>query len=189
VKIRLPAAESLGIDPAVPGGDFSATTVVKLADPPADPSPDDSYCKAVDDIISPLDGEAIEPDDVDGLIDLYEQIDALDERLYTTKLQIREALAAQSEGDKKTRRVAGHRRRAKLTFPSDGWDNSILKEAWESYPQFRDEYLRINKIDPRVREVKKLIDTAGPPDLTSFRDMVSSAQREATSPPTVKIEK
>jgi len=140
-------------------------------------------------IKSPLDGMLVAVDDPDGLIDLYEQLDLFDKHLYATKLKIREALAALTEGDAKTRRVMGKRRAAKVTMPADSWDNGILREAWESYPALRDGYLRIAKIEPRLREVKKLANTSGTPEIETFRNMVLSANRGPTGTPSISIER
>ena len=33
---------------------------------------------------------------------------------------------------------------------------SILKEAWQAYPQFREQYLKIDSVKPIAKELKKL---------------------------------
>lgn len=144
-------------------------------------------------ILDPITGEILDPADatyIDDLIDSYERISALDSKLYAAKCAIRQALADRTEGDAKTRRVAGKRRLVKLEFPGDKFEQSILKEAWQSYPQFRDEYLRIAEIAPKLREVKKLENLSGDESLCCFRDIVLSANKgNGGALPTVKIEK
>lgn len=136
----------------------------------------------------PLTGEIIEPNDVDGLIDCYERLKLKNDQIYAVLLKIRLALAAQTEGDAKTRRVQGRRRRAVVEMPSESWEQSILKEAFNSFPQYRDQVLKIDTIGVKLREYKKLVNTSGPPDLTTFRDMVARANRGQTGTPTVKVE-
>ena len=141
-----------------------------------------------DEIQSPLDGELVDVTDIDALISLYERVDQFDKQCFRCKQLIREALGNLTEGDAKTRRVQGEQRKAKLEFPSDNWDQSILREAFQSYPQYRDEFLRIEKLAPRLRDVRKLINTTGSDALNTFRDMVVGARRPSTAPPTLKIE-
>jgi hypothetical protein len=141
-----------------------------------------------DDLICPLTGEIVDTADVDSLIDLYERLDKADKAIYPTKVRVRELLAAKTEGNARTRRVQGRRRAARVEVPGDNWDQSILKEAWNAYPAHRDKYLKIGTISPMAVECKKLVNTSGPPDFNSFRDMVTKANRGPTGTPTVKVE-
>jgi hypothetical protein len=143
----------------------------------------------IEDVISPLDGECVAYDDVDALISLYEAVEKADKRLYATKLLIRDALAHLSEGDAKTRRVAGNQRTAKLTFPSETYDQGIMRDVWESHPDFRDTYLRIASFRPMKREITKLKNTSGTDELNEVRDKLAAAKRDPHGPPTVKIER
>lgn len=138
-------------------------------------------------IIDPW-GECISIADPDQLIDAYERINNFDQRCAMAKQQIRQALGNLTEGDAKTRRVQGKRRKAKVEFPGLNFDQSKLKEAWNSYPQLRDQCLKIEKIGVKITEYKKLANTAGAPEVETFRNMVTSASSESDLPPTVKIE-
>jgi hypothetical protein len=142
---------------------------------------------AIDDPLEP--GKWADLGDVDALIDLYEKLDQFDKRVYSTKLRIREQLVQLSEGDAKTRRVRGLNRVAVLTMPDDSWDQSILREAWNSYPDLADEMLAIASLRVKMREYKKAVNTAGTPAFATFRDMLTSANRGPTGTATVKIEK
>ena len=133
-------------------------------------------------------GEIVALDDIDGLIDLYEQLDGIDKRIYGTKIRIRDALAKMTEGDAKTRRVKGKRRTAKITMPDDGWEQSILKEAWNSFPDYAEDVLAIASLRVKLREYKKLVNTSGDASFTTFRDMVTSANRGPIGTPTISIE-
>lgn len=139
-------------------------------------------------IACPLTCEVIDTTDVDALIDCYERVSRLDAKLYDAKVAIRHALADMTEGDAKTRRVRGKRRQAKVEFPSDSWDQSILRQAWQTYPQFRDEFLKIGTITPKAVECRKLAGTSGPAAFESFRDMVTKANRGSLGLPTITIE-
>ena len=143
---------------------------------------------AAAEILDPLTGELVSADDVDMLIDLLDSLKKADEANYAAKVQVIRALAAKSPHEKKTERVAGHRRAVKVEHPSKSWDNSKLKEAWNSYPKFREQYLRIGSIEPQLREVDKLRGTSGPADLESFKSIVLAAEREPTSNPRITIE-
>lgn len=165
--------------PVCEGGDHVA------ADSPEDPAFDNS-------IVCPVTGELVELTDVDGLIDVFERVKKaqveLVEPLRFAEMTIRRALGNLTQGETRTRRVAGRRRKAVVEMPGDAYDQSVLKEAFNSYPQFRDEYLRIESIAPKLREVKKLLGTAGPPELMQFRSMVEAANRGPIGTPTVKVE-
>jgi len=147
---------------------------------PVDEEPPELTC--------PLTGEVVSVDDVDGLIDLYERIDAMDRQLWNVKRAVRESLAGLTEGEAKTRRVRGHRRAAKVVMPDDSWDQATLREAWTSYPQYREEALRIATFAPRLREWKKMVNTSGPPEFEAFRDLVGRANRGPVGAPTIKVE-
>ncbi len=157
--------------------------------PAADPASESDAVDAVTEIDNPLSpGEFVSVLDIDGLIDMYEQLDSADKRIYGAKLRIREALAGLTEGDAKTRRVKGKRRTAKITMPDDGWEQSILKEAWNSFPDYAEDVLAIAALRVKLREYKKLVNTSGDASFTTFRDMITNANRGPTGTPTVSIE-
>lgn len=138
----------------------------------------------------PLGGDRVSVADIDGLIDLYEEADNLDKSLYACKCEIRAALAKLTEGDAKTRRVQGKRRRAKVEMPDVKFDQSVLKALWESHPQFARDYMGIASINVRMREYKKLANTSSSDDaFTYFRNAMTRADQGATGLATVKVEK
>jgi hypothetical protein len=145
----------------------------------------------VSDVVSPIDGQIVDGNDIDGLITLYERLDAHDKEVYAAKLHIRQLLQGMSEGDgsTKTRRVRGKHRQAKIEMPDDSWDQSVLKEAFFAFPQFRDEFIRIDRLAPKMKEVKKLANMSGADDLRTFRDMLLAANRGPSGVATIKIEK
>jgi len=141
-------------------------------------------------IIMP-DGEAIDATDADALIAAYERIARMNDTVYAVTVQLKQALAAMTDSTAKTRRVAGKSRVAVLTMPSPSWNNAKLKEAWNSYPGLRDDYLRIDSVAVKAREFNKaremtVVDNA---PLETFLGMVASAEQPPSGNPTVKVEK
>lgn len=141
-------------------------------------------------IIMP-DGEAIDATDADALIAAYERIARMNDTVCAVTVQIKQALGAMTEGTAKTRRVAGKSRVAVLMMPGNTWNNSKLKEAWNSYPDLRDQYLRINEVAVKAVEFNKTRNMAvvDNPPLETFLSMVASAEQPASGNPQVKIEK
>lgn len=141
----------------------------------------------LDDIVM-FDGEVVDRDDPDALIDAYEKVRQLETVVDALKGQLRKAIAQKTTGENKTRYLVGRRRKAKVTFPADQWDQGKLKEAWHSFPRLRDDYLRIAKVDPKLVEVRKLERSTGDDSFNTFRDMVLGANRGPQGLPTVSIE-
>lgn len=132
----------------------------------------------------------VESDDTDALIDLFEVVKDLGGIQYAAKVEIARRLEAKTDSEAKTRRVVGKRRKCKIEMPSETWDNSILKEAWNSYPELAASYLRIDKVAVQAREVKKLAETSSDQKtFCQFRQMVLAAKKPATGMPTVTVEK
>lgn len=152
----------------------------------------DSDAAALNEICCPLSGELVQRSDADGLIDVLDRLQKYRREqgaaIYACELAVREALAALTEGDAKTRRIAGRRRKAKVEFAADSYDQTILREAFHAYPAYRDAYLKVESIKPKLIEIKKLTNTTGPADLMLFRDMILNANRGAVGTPTVTIE-
>ncbi len=140
------------------------------------------------DIMNPFTGEITQVDDIDGLITLYEGLDRVNKQAYAVMVRVRELLASKTEGEARTRRIYGERRKAKLEFPSESFTQSELKTLWEEYPDLRDEALKIESIGVKLREYKKLVNASGGERLNAFRDALSRACRGCVGTPTLKIE-
>lgn len=141
-----------------------------------------------DDLICPVTGEVVDETDADALIDCLDRIQKRAREIYAAKELVVLALACMTEGDAKTRRVEGRRRKAKITMPSDSWDQSILKEVWNAYPDHRDRFLRLGTVAVNLREWKKLQNTTAPKDVDQIKKMLDRANRGATGNPSVRIE-
>jgi hypothetical protein len=102
----------------------------------------------------------------------------------------RHAVVKMTSGDARTRRVRGQHLQAIVTMGSITPVQSILKEAWESYPQFRDEFLRISTISLKMREFKKLESMASTdPAFNQFKKMLVDAYEQGSEgSPRVDVE-
>lgn len=140
-----------------------------------------------EDLIDPSTGEIL-PRDIDSLVSAFERVSGSIDEMVLFKKQIIRALVAKTTGEGKIRRVRGDLRQVKITMPDHYYTQSILKEAWNSYPKFRNEFLRIDSVAIRKREFKKLQKTAGQPDLENFKKMIESADVGPSGTPRVEID-
>jgi hypothetical protein len=149
---------------------------------------------AAPDLIDPTTGEVIDPNDTDALIASFDRcttaVRTLGETLSSLRVRLAE-LASRSDpsGTRKTLRVAGCERIAVVTLPDESWDQSKLKEAWNSFPALRDRYLRIGTVNVQAVPYKQLLGTSGEPSLETFKQMLQSANRGRMGLPAVKVEK
>lgn len=139
-------------------------------------------------LIDPTTGEILDTSDADQLIEAYMRIEDRDREIFAAKCEIRRAIGALTTGDAKTRRVRGRRFRCKVTMPDERLDQSKLKEAWNSYPQFAPDVLRIAAIELRKREWAKVENESGPPDFMTFKSIVESAIQPPTGLPRIEVE-
>ncbi len=139
--------------------------------------------------INPLTGSIVYLDDIDSVIaGCSKAKDELAE-LRSHERLLRERAASFTSGDAKTRRIQGHSLRAKVEMPDLSWDQSVLKEAWNSFPQFRDEYLKIGIVDVKLREFKKLANlSTSDAAFRQFKGMLERANRGPQGLPSVTIE-
>jgi hypothetical protein len=155
----------------------------------SEPAPRQAPLASDDDIVCPLTGEVIAPDDIDGLIAMLDRVKSIGDRLYAVQMRLRNLLASKTEGDAVTRRIRGKKRLAKVTMPDVSFEQSILKELWNSHPQLAQEYMKIGTIDVRMREYKKLVDTASEEaNFTFFRNALTRACRGRIGTPRVDVE-
>lgn len=141
-------------------------------------------------VMNPITGSICDTDDIDSMLlsvnDAKQQLDDL--KSYEDMLRRR--LGELAEGKTKTRRVRGKSHVGKIEMPDDGWDQTILKESWNSYPQFRDEFLKIATIGVKAVEFKKLREmSTDDAAFGSFKSMLEASVRPATGAPRVTMEK
>lgn len=140
-------------------------------------------------IVCPETGESIAEDDIDGLINLVVRMKRIKANVEEADFRARQALAKLApEATTKTRRVQGRHAVAVLEFPSTAFNQSMLKEIWNSYPNLRDQVLRLESIGVKRTEWKKLQATTGHPDLEQVKKMLAAAEFETHRPPSVKVE-
>lgn len=129
----------------------------------------------------------VDRSDIDTLCHELQRVKSEIEKLREFEYAIRFALHELSEGTNKTRRVIGQRYEAKIVDQDDYWLQSTLKDCVLQFPQFASTYLRISQYAPNMREVKKLENATGHPELVEFRDLLFSAREPSKAPPTVTI--
>lgn len=139
-------------------------------------------------IIDPTTGEVIDPKNVDQLAEAYAKIDALAREYGEALRAIRTALGELSEGDARTRRVRGEHHRVKLEMQPPNWNQKKLREAWDGFPKLAEEFIRIERFAPKLREVKKLDSESGNESFEIFKALILSAEEPSTSPPRVVLE-
>lgn len=141
-------------------------------------------------IIDPTTGEVIDRSNIDSMVNAYERVEAKCRELYTAKRQLAYAMYDQTQGsDAKTRRIEGENRKAKIERPDDAWDQSILKEIWNSFPKLCNQYLRIEQIGVKLVPYKQLMNTTGTEDIEQVKKMLKRANRGPMGTPRIKIER
>jgi hypothetical protein len=149
----------------------------------------DAECQQ-NDLVDPLTGEIVDKKNHDALIDAYERMDNHCKIVNTFRQNLVRAIYDQTTEATKTRRLRGEQRTIIVKSPDDTWDQKILKKAWETYPQFREEFLRIESFGVRLREYKKNFGTSGPKEFEEFKKVVESANRGPIGSPRIeKIER
>lgn len=137
---------------------------------------------------NPLDGRPVHADNVDELVDALEQAEQAGRALQAWRDELKGSLAALCDGEARTQRLRGGRRAVRIVAPPPKLDYSILREAWNSFPRLRDDFLRIERLSVKTREFKKAVSTNGPADFTSCIAMIRSAIRKSSALPSVVIE-
>lgn len=142
-----------------------------------------------DEVADPISGEIVNTHDTDSLIDALERIKEDLARINHFKATIVRAIAKFATGATKTQRVRGVRRTVKVETPDLYFDQSILKEAFHSYPSFSSEFIRIDRLAVKLREYAKLKSTTETNEARAlFQKMLIGAERPSTALPTITIE-
>lgn len=140
-------------------------------------------------ILDPQTGEIVEAGDADQLIDAWDRLKEMEAACRDFKTALATALCAlTTDFETKTRRVRGQRRRAKIEMPDSSWEQSRLKEAWFAYPQYRDEFLTIATLRPKLLEVKKMLSEVGGLEFETFKKLLLSADLGPRGLPSVTVE-
>lgn len=140
-------------------------------------------------LVNPITAEIVDETSIDDLIDCYEYLDKKDKQIYAAKCRIRQLLLDRTEGDAVSRRVAGKRRKAKVTLPDVGFEQSVLKQLWNDSPELAEQYLKIATIGVQMAAYKKLVNTSSDQaDFVAFRDALTAACKGRTGLPTISVE-
>lgn len=151
---------------------------------------DAAACAAETELINPVTGAIVDTGDIDSLILACEECRRILDDTNAFYRTLREIAWSKTEGTTKTRRLRGKRYQAKVVQGDVYPVGAILKEAWNSYPQFREKYLRISRVDPQMREVAKLRSmSSDDPAFVQFKKMIEDAITKGTEGlPTVSME-
>lgn len=141
-------------------------------------------------IMNPVTGVLVNVDDIDSLIVGCDECKKLISELETFYRSLREIAWSKTTGDAKTRRLRGKQYQAKLEAGGRYPVQSILKEAFSVYPQFRDKYMKIGSINLQMREVGKLKSmTSDDPAFGQFKGMIEDAIAKGNDGlPTIALE-
>jgi hypothetical protein len=106
----------------------------------------------------------------DDLISQYEAILAQEQSLRLARMAIADELAqrATPRAGSRSATVAGEKRRCSVEF-QDAWDQGRLWELYHLWPQYRDEYIKIEKLRVKLREWVKAQHTAGSKEYETFK--------------------
>lgn len=144
---------------------------------------------AIAELMNPLTGEIVDRESIDELIDALEFLKDKNDRIYAAMCEIRRLLADRCEGDAITRRVAGKRRSAKVVKPDESFEQPVLKDLWERYPQLSGQYLKIATLGVQMKNFNKMRTTSSDqPDFVAFRDAMTAASKGRAGLPTVTVE-
>lgn len=140
-------------------------------------------------IISPITGEIIDPEDIDQLAEALESIKDFSKKISALRYDITKAISrkVKSQGKGKTSYLRGDKLRIKIEQPSDSWDQSALKRVREDHPEFADEYLRVEKVAVNARKYQQLDSESGTEAFENFKAELLAANRGKIDLPRVTV--
>lgn len=138
--------------------------------------------------VDPITGEVIDPTNADHLIDAMARLDRHIALLRVWKARFEDAIAAMAAHKDRTERVAGEKRVAKVEWPGTEFDPKMTKHLWDTYPQFRDKFLRLESVGVQRREYDKLTRTNGTEEFEMFKKALMVCERQSQRRPAIKIE-
>lgn len=172
------------IEITLDGGHLSDSEMETLLDTgDSDGKEQQAAATAEDDqlVTNPLTGCIVNLDDIDSLILGCDEAKKQMQELRMFEQLLREAAWKKTAGSTKTRRLRGKKYQAKVEQGPRYPVGSILKEAYNSYPQFREQYLRIDSVKLQMREFAKLGGmTSDDPAFDNFRGMLVKAMENGS---------
>ncbi len=138
-------------------------------------------------IVCPVSGEIVDGDDIDGLLAMFQRIQRVRDTMESQLRDLKAHLWNMTTSENKTRYLMGQRLEAKLQEPRASWDQSLLKELWNSFPDLALRYMRISTLSPNLREVDAMRRADGNPQFEGFKKIFLSAERPPTSWPIVTV--
>lgn len=136
----------------------------------------------------PITGEVMDMKDADQLITSLKRLKMRMDILSMWKARFEDAIAALAAHESRTERVAGEKHVAKIEWPGAEFDATVTKKLWEHYPQFREKFLRIEKVGVQRREYDKMLRTTGTEEFEMFKKALMGCEQQSTRRPSIKIE-
>ena len=149
-------------------------SIIVSATGPGEPAESDSLVDGL--VIHPFTGSVIDTDDIDSLLNACDVVaqDVADLKQFHNEL--REIAWSKTSGTNKTRHLVGKTHKGSVTRADVYPDNSILVQAWQTYPQYRDRALKLSSVRPKMREYNKLKQTeTDDPAFATFINMINAA--------------
>ena len=134
-----------------------------------------------------ISGRSVRTDDPVGMMQMLADVKEQASRLQVIATLLRIAIGNLASAEK-TSRVITDKFAIKVVRPNETWDQSVLKNAWKSWPPAQKTYLRIATLAPNLVEIKKLEKSTGDDDFMQWREALLAARKPSNSPPTCTIE-
>ena len=138
-------------------------------------------------LIDPFSGYPVDCVNVNALAEAYDRAQDMERQLAGFRFLLAGHLAAMTTGEARTRRLRTDRHRIRIEMPDDSWDQKALKELWTDYPQSA-LYLRVARVEPKLREVKKLANETGAKQFEAFKAKLLSANQGPRGAPRIYLE-
>lgn len=165
------------------GGDGSSDSEGEKSQADAQP-PEDGR------VMNPVTGTLVDMGDIDSVIVACDECKKLAADLRSFDQMIRQRALQLAQGTAQTRRIRGRKYQAKVVLGDQYPNQSVLKEAYNAFPQFRETYLRIGSLQLQKRETNKLANmTSDDPAFDQFKRMIEAAIEQGSQGlPSVTLE-
>ena len=114
----------------------------------------------MNDVWHPLTGEVIRDDDIDAVLLQIQETQGQISQLQAYAKYLRTLIGAKTVGTAQRRKVLGKRLGARVIYYPSLFDQDGLKGLWNSSPQHRQHFLKIETIAPKRKAINEIRDAA-----------------------------
>lgn len=141
-------------------------------------------------IYDPSIGVRIKTTDVGGMAQLYERMKKYADDAYTICATIRAVFKEMAPGKHATEFIQGGGMRVKVEHPGSVWNQAMLKDAWNRFPELRDRCMKIAEVGVNKTQFNKLDKTIEPgnPEFALFVCAIEAAKCESGALPRITVE-